>query len=402
MPLLRQVFVRRRLNEHSRQQAADDPPVELALPRDVYGIYPGRTHPLPRSGISWGILYTVEVIQAAYYYRHFKHDNWMLKLLVSSAIAIDSVSMIANYASIYLVTQSLTGEIWRIWRTSIGQPDPLYLFTTGVVAALTQSFLTVRYWLLTKNKFITLTLFVFITVATGGAFASAVTITIFPQYKDRAKATIPATCVIISSENLACQRIRDGHFHCVVWEFRKVKSSFKETRSLRDRLVAQTIQTGAAGATVALAVLVAFLANKESNGEFLGLSPSIPGSHIPVPTGIAYCLGRVYCLTMLANLNVRKTGNTWLSKCTISGANPEIRGERGNQARSEGDDDYSGIHVHRTAVVYIETPQEFSMGPLKTNAVQDLPDDSPDVKKKMAVNDPASYSSDNKQDLFVA
>jgi hypothetical protein len=78
------------------------------------------------------------------------------QLLVSSAIAIDSVSMIANYASVYLVcncffqhmnkliyaicsTQSLTGvclstlcttvaepvrfsqEIWCICRTSIGQ-----------------------------------------------------------------------------------------------------------------------------------------------------------------------------------------------------------------------------------------------------------------------------------------
>ncbi|KAJ7713678.1 hypothetical protein B0H14DRAFT_3523290 [Mycena olivaceomarginata] len=49
------------------------------------------------------ILYTIEVVQTAYYYRHFKHDKWMLKLLVASTIAIDSVSMIANYASVYLV-----------------------------------------------------------------------------------------------------------------------------------------------------------------------------------------------------------------------------------------------------------------------------------------------------------
>ncbi|KAJ6545600.1 hypothetical protein B0H19DRAFT_1267007 [Mycena capillaripes] len=57
------------------------------------------------------VLYTVEVIQAAYYYRHFKHDNWMLKLLVSSAIAFDCVSMIANYASVYLNVITHWGDL---------------------------------------------------------------------------------------------------------------------------------------------------------------------------------------------------------------------------------------------------------------------------------------------------
>ncbi|KAJ7486325.1 hypothetical protein B0H11DRAFT_2230781 [Mycena galericulata] len=173
----------------------------------------------------------------------------------------------------------------------------------------------------------------------------------------------------------------------LLWEFRKFKTSFKETSSLRDRLVAQTIQTGAAGATVALIVLVAFLANKESN----------------VPTGIAYILGRIYCLTMLANLNLRGTGSpdTWLSKFTFSSVNFGTRGERGTQARSEGGDDYGGIHVHRTAVVHIETPQEFPMGSLTTNPGQGRPNPGPNVKTKRAVNVPASYSSDDKQDLSV-
>ena len=93
-----------------------------------------------------------------------------------------------------------------------------------------------------------------------------------------------------------------------------------------------------------------FLANKQSNGGFLGLPLSIPCSHIPVPSGIAYVLGRVYCITMvrtnetlcvgdasqdlkLANLNGRKRGRTWSSWATSSGANLDTRG---NQERSEG------------------------------------------------------------------
>ncbi|KAJ7301777.1 hypothetical protein DFH08DRAFT_978466 [Mycena albidolilacea] len=303
-------------------------------------------------------LYTVEVIQAAYYYRHFKQDNWMWKLLVSSAIAIDSVSMIANYASVYL-------------------PYPLYMFTTGTVAALAQSFLVTRYWLLTRNKVLTLTLFFFITVAVGGAFASAATIAIFPVYQDREKAVVPATIWLITGV------VTDVSIAlALLLEFRKVKSSFKETRSLLNRLVAQTIQTGTGGATIALVVLVVFLVNNDSN----------------VPTGVAYCLGRVYCITMLANLNSKKAGNTWSSKGTSSGANLDTRGERGNLERSEGGDEYGGIHVHRTAMVHIETPQEISRGSFKTNG---RPDDSPAVEMEMTVNDSASYSSRKKQDLFA-
>ncbi|KAJ7277099.1 hypothetical protein C8J57DRAFT_1713604 [Mycena rebaudengoi] len=279
-------------------------------------------------------LYTVEVIQAVYFYRNFKHDNWMLKLLVSSAIAIDSVSMIANYASVYLF-------------------ETLYLVATGVVTALVQSFLAGRYWLLTRSKFITIALFFFITVAAGGAFACGVTLAIFPEYKNRRKVTIPAFFWLIS------EAVTDISIaSALLWEFRKAKSSFKETRrrvcDLLNRLVAQTIQTGTAGATIALAVLVAFLVNKESN----------------VPTGIAYTLGRVYCITMLANLNGRKIRKQWSGRGTSSGANPETRGERGNQERSEGDDEYGGIHVHRTALVHIDTPpQELSIGPFKTNPI---------------------------------
>ncbi|KAF8146095.1 hypothetical protein K438DRAFT_1991171 [Mycena galopus ATCC 62051] len=258
--------------------------------------------------------------------------------------------MVANYASVYLVcicfffhmngliyatysTQLLTGEIWDICRTSIGHFDPLFVFTTSVVAALAQSFLTTRYWLLTKNKFITCILVFFITVAAGGALASGATIVVFPQYKDRSKVTIPATTWLL------IEAVTDISIAlALVLELRKMKSPIKKNRSLVNRLVAQTIQTGTAGATIALTVLVAYLANKESN----------------VTTAIAYCIGRVYCITMvctsinilriggvsknlkLANLNNRKIGKTWSGSLTSSSMNPETCSGRGNQERSDG------------------------------------------------------------------
>ncbi|KAJ6461791.1 hypothetical protein C8R45DRAFT_1027958 [Mycena sanguinolenta] len=314
------------------------------------------------------ILYTVEVTQAVYYYRHFKNDDWKLKLLLSSVITIDSVSMIANYASVYLYTITHWGDLAYLQNQYWF--DPLYVFSTGVVAALAQSFLAARYWLLTKNKFITLILFCFIIVAAGGAFASGATLAIYPKYTERGKVTIPATTWLIA------EAVTDiSVASALLWQFRKAKSSFKETRSLLNRLVARTIRTGSAGATFALAVLIAFLANKESN----------------VPTGIAYVIGRIYCITMLANLNSRKRGKTWSS--SSSGANLDTRG---NRERSEG---VIHVDVHRSAVVHVDTPEEFSTRSFKTNG---LPDDTPAAEIEMEVTGSASYSSKKKQDLFAA
>ncbi|KAJ7884892.1 hypothetical protein B0H13DRAFT_2045354 [Mycena leptocephala] len=299
------------------------------------------------------VLYTVEVIQAAYYYRHFKHDNWMLKLLVSSAIAIDSYQITHWGDLAYLQNQYWASHFGAIGRNIIER--------------------------ITKNKFITLTLFFFITVAAGGAFASGAIVAIFPQYKDRGKVLIPATTWLVA------EAVTDISIaFALLMEFRKVKSSFKETRSLLNRLVAQTIQTGTAGATIALAVLVApgllYYHGSHSNKQNLRVG------------GVSQTL-------KLANLNRRITGKTWSSKGLSSGANRETRGERGNQERSEGGDEYGGSHVHRTAMVHIDTPQEFSRGSFKTNPGQGLPDDSAAVEIE---NDSASYSSKKKQDLFAA
>ncbi|KAJ7346160.1 hypothetical protein DFH08DRAFT_809992 [Mycena albidolilacea] len=172
------------------------------------------------------VLYTIKVLQ----------------MLVSSAIVLDSVLMIANYASVYLF-------------------DPLYVFTVGVVAVLAQIFLATQYWLLspalarsrTKNKFITITLFFFITVEAGSAFASGATLAVFPQYKDQSLLNLTNMRIWLVTEAVTDVSIALAF----LLEFWKIKSPIKETRSLVNRLVVQTIQTGTAGATIALVVLIA-------------------------------------------------------------------------------------------------------------------------------------------------
>jgi hypothetical protein len=83
--------------------------------------------------------------------------------------------------------------------------------------------------------------------------------------------------------------------------------------SLIRRLMASTIRTGTVSSVLVVITLTLFLADKQSNGEAIwqhlklfedDLSLVIV---IVVWIGFAYCLGRIYTLTMLYNLNNRSS-----------------------------------------------------------------------------------------------
>ncbi|KAJ7863719.1 hypothetical protein B0H13DRAFT_2070072, partial [Mycena leptocephala] len=231
-------------------------------------------------------LYMAEFMEAKYYFTHFKHDHWKLKTLVAIAFFVDTVSTLGDYVCVYLYTIThahdpnyLTVQNWLI---------PLYLFTTAVIAVLVQSFLVVRYWWFTRNILVTLVIFFLILVAFGGSIACGVIIAMVPAFSERKKVRTPATIWLVT------EAVADlGVAAALLWEFRKAKRNLGET-SVLDRLVALTIRTGTATATLAVATLIAFLLEEETN----------------ISVGIAYTLGRVYVLSMLANLNVRKSGRS--------------------------------------------------------------------------------------------
>ncbi|KAJ6478694.1 hypothetical protein DFH09DRAFT_1215263 [Mycena vulgaris] len=232
-------------------------------------------------------LYLAELIQARYYFRHFKHDDWKLKALVSVALLLDTVSAVTDYACVYLYTITHAGDPGYL--ADQHWPIPLFLFTTAVIAILVQSFLVVRYWSFTRNIPVTLLNSFLSIVALGGAFASAVTLAKFPAFKEREKVKIPAMIWLVT-EAVADLSIAAA----LLWELRKVRPAVVDKRSVLDRLVALTIRTGTATATLAVATFIGYLVKEEST----------------ISTGIAYTLGRVYVLSMLANLNIRGSGKS--------------------------------------------------------------------------------------------
>ncbi|KAJ7899783.1 hypothetical protein B0H13DRAFT_2029463, partial [Mycena leptocephala] len=227
-------------------------------------------------------LYMAEFMEAKYYFTHFKHDHWKLKTLVAIAFFVDTVSTLGDY---YTITHAhdpnyLTVQNWLI---------PLYLFTTAVIAVLVQSFLVVRYWWFTRNILVTLVIFFLILVAVRRYLSSfrrlnacGVIIAMVPAFSERKKVRTPATIWLVT------EAVADlGVAAALLWEFRKAKRNLGET-SVLDRLVALTIRTGQRRPRLR------FLLEEETN----------------ISVGIAYTLGRVYVLSMLANLNVRKSGRS--------------------------------------------------------------------------------------------
>ncbi|KAJ6512796.1 hypothetical protein C8R45DRAFT_327377 [Mycena sanguinolenta] len=315
----------------------------------------------------------VELIEVIRYFRTFKNDSWMLKLLVSFTCAVDAVSMIGNYACVYLYT--ITNGFNPAYLQNQYWPIPLYLFATGVIALSVQMFLIIRYWKLTKNIFVTPVLFFVMLVAAGGSFACGITIAMYPALAQRDKVKTPATIWLVT-EAVADLVIA----LTLIWEFRKAQTAFKDTRSILDRLVAQTLQSGAAGATVAVAALIAYLFNNESN----------------VPVAFGWCLGRIYIITMLSNLNIRQTGRTGSKRGTTSTA----QGVQGVRTRSEGIEDYGGIQLHRTALVHIDNVRPEYSGPFRPHPDQVHAQEVSDAEIEMKVTDSASYSSNKHQDLF--
>ncbi|KAF7366299.1 hypothetical protein MSAN_00886100 [Mycena sanguinolenta] len=281
------------------------------------------------------VLYMAELLQAVYYFRNFK-DNWKLKSYVAVAFAIDTISAIGDYACVYLYTITHAGDV--VYLNKQNWPVPLYLISTSCVAFLVQSFLTFRYWRFTNNTIIVCFLSILILASFGGGISSALTIALFPAFKDRNRVRISGTVYLVTqgSADLTIAGM-------LVRELMRAKSMFKGQRRINNmlnRLVLHTIQTGTATAVLAVLALVIFLIDNESN----------------IPVGILYASGRAYVLSMLIHLNIREYGRS--KNSTISG------GQGGGLVdASSATHNISSVRKYITQTVFRDTeapiPEEF-------------------------------------------
>ncbi|KAF8144210.1 hypothetical protein K438DRAFT_1993090 [Mycena galopus ATCC 62051] len=290
------------------------------------------------------LLYTVEMLEAVYYFRHFANDDFRLKTLVTVAFVIDTVSALADYACVYLYTITHAGD--PAYLVKQNWAIPLYMMCTGCVAILVQSFLTFRYWRFTNNTIVVALLSILILLAFGGTFASGLGVLLFPAFKDRTKVRVTGTVWLVTQVSVDLIIAA-----ALVYELQKAKSKFMEgqqhrLRNTLNRLVRLAIQTGTATAVIAVASLITFLKNVETN----------------IPTGIMYIVGRVYVLSMLLNLNTRVSANGEVNQGT-SQAPTSVAFAHGTGTLNT--DGLGGVQF-RSAIVHIDSRQD-SNGTFKSS-----------------------------------
>ncbi|KAK0192817.1 hypothetical protein F5146DRAFT_1136639 [Armillaria mellea] len=263
---------------------------------------------------SWvsSLLFMLIIQETIRYYRSFRRDSLILKTFVGVAITVDAVSLTADYADVYLYTISHWGD--EEFLRNQYWPVTLYLATTAVTAFLVQCFLVNRYWILTRNIVVASILVLLVIVAFGGSMSTAIMLTIYNAYADRHHAKVPVTLWLTSTAvtDIAIATV-------LIWQLYNMKTSFKATESLIQRLMRSDH------------------ANWLHDINRRGL----------VETGFAFILGRLYILTLLYNLNVRKVSK----KPNAASSDREYRAERANNPTFT----FDGIHVQHTAVVHMDS-----------------------------------------------
>ncbi|KAJ6494550.1 hypothetical protein C8R45DRAFT_988385 [Mycena sanguinolenta] len=277
------------------------------------------------------LLYTFEIKQSLYYFHHFRKDDWKLKTLVAVVLFVDTLSAAGDCICVYLYTITHAGDLEYL--EDIHWPIPLYGFTTGVLAVLVQVFLLVRYWRFTQNKLITLSLSFAIIISFGSVFTCSLMLTLYTSFADRNKFKIPAGLWLVTEV-----AVDAGIASVLLWEFRKAREALIRTQSALDRLITVTIQSGAAAATLAGTALISYYIKPESN----------------LYVGFLYPLGRVYVITLLSNLNIRKSVRSSSTIEIVSGP-ATTESERGPPTSTHWDtEDSCGIHVHRSVRTSVE------------------------------------------------
>ncbi|KAF9043520.1 hypothetical protein BDZ89DRAFT_1059431 [Hymenopellis radicata] len=280
---------------------------------------------------SWiaSMLYMLIIRETISYYTSFgKSDALKTKIFVAWAVLVDTVSLCADYADVYLYTVSHWGDLPFI--QSQAWPFTLYLITTGITGLNVQSFLVKRCYAFTKSWLICVFLSLCVLISFGGSVALVIILTRFNAYNQRFMIKTPAIVWLTMTS------VTDILIAAVlIWQLYHIKTSYKTARYMIQRLMRNAMQTGTTTSVIALSVLISYLCNNTSN----------------VGVGLCFIQGRVYILSLLYNLNVR----TILQQQTTQTTTTVAASEDTYPSHRSATMPMEGIHVQRTAIVHMDT-----------------------------------------------
>jgi hypothetical protein len=231
------------------------------------------------------LLYTLEVNQVQRYFRKYSnHDPFLIRAMVVICVGVDGANLIVQCACVYLYAVTHWGDEPYLRRRS--WTIPTFLITTSLTAFVVQSFLIRRFHRLAKKPIITAALAVLSLGAIGGALSCAAIIFFHDDYIYRERIITPAIIWLSLSAGTDC-----AIAGTLVMQLHKMKSGFKGSEGMIRRITVTAIQTGTVTSVLALTALGTFLGFVDTN----------------ISTSFGFCLGCFYTLTMLHNLNQRRS-----------------------------------------------------------------------------------------------
>ncbi|KAI9460428.1 hypothetical protein HD554DRAFT_1585974 [Boletus coccyginus] len=260
-------------------------------------------------------LYGVTCIQTWYYYGHYPSDPWYIKLLVAGVLVSDTCHqvLITHCAYTYLVTDfrvpAALGNI--VWSLIIEN------FFNGFTTLFVQSFLAMRvYWLSNKSwlatgSVMTLVVGVFVLVLVYSILA-------LPFQTFVQLSTLKALSMSVNAVGAAGDVLTTALL-CTLLQ--RSRTGIRRSDTLVNKLTVYAISTGLLTSICAMASLISIAA--------------WPNTFIYI--AFYFCLGRLYCNSLLATLNMRDSLRiasyyddtlTFLSKTTPHGSTFGTRGSR--------------------------------------------------------------------------
>ncbi|KAH8926529.1 hypothetical protein BT69DRAFT_1317546 [Atractiella rhizophila] len=231
-------------------------------------------------------LWALEIVLIYQYFATFgDRDYWLLRLAVVVMALSDTLCTVANQIGVYDYTITHWGEDQYL--ATQHWPIPTYLICTAVTSFIVQTYLTHRYWRLSRNNIIAVLLACLTLLGVGANISVAVAVVIYTSYEERSK--IVKEVVIWFCAKAATDISIASALVFYLIQFRK-RTVFEETRSHLVTMMLYAIETGAVTSAAALTAFALFVQNNNSNAA----------------TAFGQNLGRLYAVSMMFNLLFRK------------------------------------------------------------------------------------------------
>ncbi|KAJ6589699.1 hypothetical protein B0H19DRAFT_1227073 [Mycena capillaripes] len=297
--------------------------------------------------------------QAYRYFAMYPKDPISRKAIVVCSMLFCGAALIADYANVYLPTVTFWGNTERVQKQY--WPVPMYVTMNTCVGVIVNSFLVHRFYTLSKNIVICMVLSAFVIVSFAGSIFVAISIQIFSEFSARDKVKISVLVWSISTALAGKSSAFLPNFSnisiaaALIWKLRTLKTGFKGTQSLINRLVIQTIQTGSTTSVVSIVTLVSYIIKNDSN----------------VPEASCYLIGPLYLLTLFYNLNIRQ------HDLSLSGSGRSTSDGNGINGGMRMD----GIHIHRVTVEAVDPTRSVPPAGYNNSSIKDPETESYGGKK---------------------